>query len=131
MLLDTIACFGGFDFPIGDPTIPAHPSDVRTSRGGANQEQVSAAPCSAESSVDVMYDFDSLFAKGGPGGMGASIFTFGGDREASFIAPNPLLVYNDIWRFSPPDASKESYGQSAPTLIVGIFLVSDLQIAYR
>ncbi len=106
VLFDTIICFGGFGFPVGDPTVPAHPSDVWVSRDGQNWEQVSDAPWNASSSADVKYDFDSLVVKGGPGGMRPSIFTFGGDREASFIAPDPMLVDNDVWRFSPPNPGR-------------------------
>jgi hypothetical protein len=43
---------------------------------------------------------------GGPGGMRPSIFTFGGDREASFAAPDPALVDDQVWRFSPPGRRK-------------------------
>jgi hypothetical protein len=103
---DTIVCFGGFGFPAGDPTVPVHPSDVWASRDGENWAQTSDAPWNASSSADVKYDFDSLVVEGEPDGMGPSIFTFGGDREASFLAPSPMLVDNDVWRFSPPDASK-------------------------
>ena len=105
VLLNTIICFGGFGFPIGDPNVPAHPADVWVSRDGANWEQVSDAPWNASSSGDVKYDFDSLVVAGGRGGMRPSIFTFGGDREASFIAPDPSLVDNDVWRFSPVSQS--------------------------
>lgn len=102
VLLNTLVCFGGFGFPTGfDPSIPAHPSDVWVSRDGVNWEQVSDAPWNATSSADVKYDFDSLVVAGGRGGLRPSIFTFGGDREASFVAPDPMLVDNDVWRFSP------------------------------
>ena len=102
VLQDTIVCFGGFGFPVGDPTVPAHPRDVWTSRDGAVWQQVSDSPWNADGSEDVKYDFDSLVVKGGPGGLRPSILTFGGDREASFAAPDPLLVDADVWRFSPP-----------------------------
>ncbi len=52
--------------------------------------------------AQVKYDFDSLVVSSGPGGMPPSIFTFGGDREASFIAPDPVLVDDEVWRFSQP-----------------------------
>ena len=70
---------------------------------GQNWVQVSDAPWNASSSADVKYNFDSLVVKGGKRGMRPSIFTFGGDREASFVFPDPMLVDNDVWRFSPPD----------------------------
>jgi hypothetical protein len=35
------------------------------------------------------------------------VFTFGGDREASFVAPDPALVDDDVWRFSPPGLPKQ------------------------
>ncbi|NCF68909.1 MAG: hypothetical protein GWP61_23355 [Chloroflexi bacterium] len=103
VLFDTIVCFGGFGFPFGDPSVPVHPADVWVSRDGQNWVQVSDAPWNASSSADVKYDFDSLVVKGGKRGMRPSIFTFGGDREASFVFPDPMLVDNDVWRFSPPD----------------------------
>ena len=106
VLLDTIVCFGGFGFPT-DPFTPAHPRDVWVSRDGAVWEQVSDAPWNAASSADVKYDFDSLVVRGGPGGLRPSVFTFGGDREASFAAPDPALVDDEVWRFSPRDMSKK------------------------
>jgi hypothetical protein len=105
VLLDTIVCFGGFGFPL-DPFVPAHPRDVWTSRDGAHWLQVSDAPWNADGPEDVKYDFDSLVVRGGSGGLRPSIFTFGGDREASFAAPDPALVDNDVWRFSPPSRGR-------------------------
>jgi hypothetical protein len=107
VLQDTIVCFGGFGFPIGSPFVPAHPADVWISRDGANWEKISDSPWNADGSEDVKYDFDSLVVAGGPGGMRPSIFTFGGDREASFAAPDPTLVDDEVWRFSPPDSGRE------------------------
>jgi hypothetical protein len=106
VLLDAIVYFGGFGFLIGDPCIPVHPSDVWISRDGKNWEQVSDALWNAGSSADVEYDFDSHVVRGGRRGMRLSIFTFGGDREASFAAPDPMLVDNDVWRFSPPNRGR-------------------------
>jgi hypothetical protein len=54
----------------------------------------------------VKYDFDSLVVRGGPGGPPPSIYTFGGDREASFVAPSAALVDDEVWRFSPPRRGK-------------------------
>ncbi len=104
VLLDTFICFGGFGFPIGSPFVPAHPADVWISRDGANWEQISDSPWNATGSWDVKYDFDSLVVRGGSGNLRPSIFTFGGDREASFVAPDPTLVDDDVWRFSPPSS---------------------------
>jgi len=99
-LFDTFLCFGGFGFPT-DPFVPAHPRDLWASRDGATWTLVSESPWNADGSEDVKYDFDSLVVRGGPGGQRPSIFTFGGDREASFVAPDPSLVDDEVWRFSP------------------------------
>ncbi len=104
-LLDQIVCFGGFGwpqggFPPGTPAFAGHPSDVWVSRDGASWTKVSDAPWNATSSADVKYDFDSLVVSGGPGGGGPAIFTFGGDREVSFAAPDPSLVDDEVWRFA-------------------------------
>jgi hypothetical protein len=106
VLLDTIICFGGFGFP-ADPfsPVPAHPRDMWASRDGAAWVQISDSPWNADGPEDVKYDFDSLVVHGGPGGLRPSIFTFGGDREASFAAPDPSLVDDDVWRFSPRSMS--------------------------
>jgi len=114
VISDTIVCFGGFGFPIGAPSVPVHPSDVWISRNGANWEQISDAPWNATSSADVKYDFDSLVVADEQTEMPPSIFTFGGDREASFVFPDPTLVDNDVWRYSP-----ELYYQSYFALIRG------------
>ncbi len=107
VLLDTIICFGGFGFPT-NPFVPAHPSDVWISRDGGHWQQVSDAPWNAEGPQDVKYDFDSLVVQGGPGGLRPSILTFGGDREASFVAPDPALVDDQVWRFSPPSEGNKA-----------------------
>ena len=103
VLFDTIVCFGGFGFPT-DPsgTVAAHPVDVWVSRDGMRWTKLTTGPWNATSPANVKYDFDSLVVTGGPGGLPPSIYTFGGDREASFIAPDPTLVDDDVWRFSQP-----------------------------
>jgi hypothetical protein len=103
VLFDTIVCFGGFGFPT-DPSgqIAAHPVDVWVSRDGQSWEKLKTGPWNATSPASVKYDFDSLVVRGGFLGLTPSIYTFGGDREASFIAPNPALVDDEVWRFSPP-----------------------------
>jgi len=101
VLFDTIVCFGGFGFPT-DPNVAAHPVDVWVSRDGASWNKLKTGPWNATESKDVKYDFDSLVVTGGPGGLPPSIYTFGGDREASFIAPSPALVDDEVWRFSQP-----------------------------
>ncbi len=108
VLFDTIVCFGGFGFPT-DPsgTVAAHPVDVWVSRDGASWEKLKTGPWNATASEDVKYDFDSLVVTGGPGGLPPSIYTFGGDREASFIAPNPALVDDEVWRFSQPRTARK------------------------
>jgi hypothetical protein len=110
VLLDTIVCFGGFGWPalanpaLGftpDNLVANHPRDVWVSRDGSQWEKLPRPPWNAATSADVKYDFDSLVVKGGPGGMRPSIFTFGGDREISFVNPDPGAVDDDVWRFSP------------------------------
>ena len=99
-LFDTIICFGGFGYPFGDPTVAAHPVDMWASRDGATWSKLPIAPWNAAGSAAVKYDFDSLVVRGGGDGRGPAIYTFGGDREASFIAPNPGLVDDEVWRFT-------------------------------
>jgi hypothetical protein len=108
VLFDTIVCFGGFGFPT-DPSgsVAAHPVDVWVSRDGMRWTKLETGPWNATSSANVKYDFDSLVVTGGPGGLPPSIYTFGGDREASFIAPDPTLVDDDVWRFSQPWPKKK------------------------
>jgi hypothetical protein len=111
VLLDTIVCFGGFGWPaVADPTRPPgpgnplvanHPRDVWVSRDGRQWEKLPHPPWNAATAANVKYDFDSLVVTGGPGGLRPSIFTFGGDREISFINPDPGAVDDDVWRFSP------------------------------
>lgn len=99
---DKIVCFGGF----GQPT---NPMDVWVSDDGEEWEQISDSPWNATSSYDVKYDFDSLVLRQGLRGP-AAIYTFGGDREASFVAPDPSLVDHDVWSFgapAPPDDDDE------------------------
>jgi hypothetical protein len=82
------------------PVCPYY-NDVWRSADGATWTLVSESPWNADGSEDVKYDFDSLVVRGGPGGLRPSIVTFGGDREASFTAPDPSLVDDEVWRFSP------------------------------
>jgi hypothetical protein len=104
-LADRIVCFGGFGWPApADPAQPGsppfvatHPADVWTSPDGAAWTKVSDRPWNAASSADVKYDFDSLVVTGGRGGP--AVFTFGGDREVSFAAPDASLVDDEVWRF--------------------------------
>jgi len=107
VLLDTIVGFGGFGLA-KDPsgTVAGHPVDMWVSRDGTRWPKLTAGPRNATSYPNATYDFDSLVVSGGPGCLPPSIFTFGGDREASFIAPDPTLVANEVWRFSQPLPSK-------------------------
>jgi hypothetical protein len=104
VLLDTIACFGGFGLPPSPFAPSANPSDVWVSKDGASWQLASDSPWNASSSDDIKYDFDVLVVQGGAGGNRPSIYTFGGDRETfNFTDPvNYLRVDNDVWRFAPP-----------------------------
>lgn len=114
VLSHTIVCFGGFGFPVASPFVAAHPADVWVSRNGSDWDQISDSPWNATGPWDVKYDFDSLVLSGGRGGVRPSIYTFGGDREPSFAAPDPTLVDDDVWRFSPPDrSSRTSRGRAS------------------
>ena len=96
VLKDNIVLFGGFG-------LITNPMDVWVSKDGADWVQVSISPWNAVSPDDIKYDFDILVSKGARGGLGPSIFTFGGDRETfDFTDPtNYRRVDNDVWRFSP------------------------------
>ena len=109
VLFDTIICFGGFGWPaLKNPAMPPgpdnlqanHPRDMWASWDGKHWYEVPRAPWNAASSADVKYDFDSLVVRGGPRGPWPSIYTFGGDREISFVNPDPTVVDDDVWRFS-------------------------------
>ena len=104
VLLDTIACFGGFGLPPSPFAPSANPRDLWVSKDGATWQLVSDSPWNASSSEDIKYDFDVLVVQGGVGGDRPSIYTFGGDRETfNFFDPtNYLRVDNDVWRFAPP-----------------------------
>jgi len=110
LLLDSIVCFGGFGWPalanpaLGftpDNLVANHPRDAWVSHDGSRWEKLPRPPWNAATPAYVSYDLDSLVVKGGPGGMRPSIFTFGGDREISFVNPDPGAVDDDVWRFSP------------------------------
>jgi len=105
VLSDSFVCFGGFGFPT-NPYVAAHPVDVWVSRDGKDWEKLDKGPWKATESADVKYDFDSLVVRGGRGGLPPSIYTFGGDREASFLAASAALVDDEVWRFSPPRHGK-------------------------
>lgn len=108
VLDDKIICFGGFGWPVPkNPNLPPspnnlkanHPNDMWASRNGKNWYLLPYKPWNASSSAEVKYDFDSLVLRRGPGRHWPSIFTFGGDREISFINADPAAVDDDVWRF--------------------------------
>jgi hypothetical protein len=92
-----IVCFGGFGFPTGAPTVAAHPIDMWASRDGRRWQELPIAPWNAAGPAAGKYDFDSLVV----GGRAPALLTFGGDREASFAAPDAALVDDEVWRFGP------------------------------
>ena len=113
VVFDTIVCFGGFGFsppPPGfppPPAPPAHPVDMWVSRDGERWEELRTEPWNATGPAEGKYDFDSLVVRGGFLGLAPSIYTFGGDREASFTDANAALVDDEVWRFSPPWLTKK------------------------
>ena len=111
VLGDTIVVFGGFGWPSpanptqppgpDNPLLPGHPTDQWASRDGNQWTKLPGSPWNATSSADIKYDFDSLVVRTGFLGLRQSIFTFGGDREISFVSPDPTAVDDEVWRFSP------------------------------
>ena len=111
VLGDTIIVFGGFGWPSpakpglppgqGNPLLPGHPTDQWASRDGNQWTKLPGSPWNAASPADIKYDFDSLVVRTGPFGLRQSILTFGGDREISFVSPDPTAVDNDVWRLTP------------------------------
>jgi hypothetical protein len=111
VLGNTIVVFGGFGWPgLADPTqppgpgnpfLPGHPTDQWASRDGAHWQKLAGSPWNAADSSAIKYDFDSLVVRTGPFGLQQSILTFGGDREISFVSPDPGAVDSDVWRARP------------------------------
>lgn len=111
VLYGSIVVFGGFGWPsLADPTqppgltnpfLPGHPTDQWSSRDGKDWTRLPGSPWNAASAADVKYDFDSLMVRTGLFGLRQSIYTFGGDREISFVNPDPSLVDDDVWRATP------------------------------
>jgi hypothetical protein len=111
VLGDTIVVFGGFGWPgLADPTqppgpgnpfLPGHPTDQWASRDGAHWQKLAGSPWNAADSSGIKYDFDSLVVRTGPFGLQQAILTFGGDREISFVNPDPGAVDSDVWRARP------------------------------
>ena len=111
VLNGVIFVFGGFGWPtLTDPTqppvplnpfLPGHPTDQWWSRDGKDWTLLPGSPWNAQSAAEVKYDFDSLTVRTGFFGLRPSIYTFGGDREISFVNPDPALVDDDVWRATP------------------------------
>ena len=111
VLYGAIVVFGGFGWPsLKDPTqppgplnpfLPGHPTDQWSSRDGKHWTKLPGSPWNATSSADIKYDFDSLVVRTGLFGLRQSIYTFGGDREISFVSPDPTAVDDDVWRATP------------------------------
>jgi hypothetical protein len=111
VLGDTIVVFGGFGWPAlsdpaqppgpGNPFLPGHPTDQWASRDGAKWTRLAGSPWNAAGPADIKYDFDSLVVRSGLFGLRQSILTFGGDREISFVNPDPGAVDSDVWRATP------------------------------
>ena len=75
--------------PVGEP---------RRSEAGP---ELAGSPWNAAGPADIKYDFDSLVVRSGLFGLRQSILTFGGDREISFVNPDPGAVDSDVWRATP------------------------------
>ena len=111
VLYGSIVVFGGFGWPSladpkqppgpSNPFIPGHPTDQWSSRDGKNWTRLPGSAWNAVSAADARYDFDSLMVRTGLFGLQESIYTFGGDREISFVNPDPSLVDDDVWRATP------------------------------
>jgi hypothetical protein len=111
VLHGAIVVFGGFGWPSLanpglppgplNPFLPGHPTDQWSSRDGKSWTKLPGSPWNATSSADIKYDFDSLMVRTGFLGLRQSIFTFGGDREISFVSPDPTAVDDDVWRATP------------------------------
>ena len=111
VLYGAIVVFGGFGWPSPtDPTqppeqdnpfLPGHPTDQWMSRDGMHWSKLPGSPWNAASPADIKYDFDSLMVRTGPFGLRQSIFTFGGDREISFINADPGAVDDDVCMATP------------------------------
>jgi hypothetical protein len=111
VLYGSIVVFGGFGWPtLSDPTqppgpfnpfLPGHPTDQWASRDGQQWAKLPGSPWNAAGAADIKYDFDSLVVRTGLFGLRQSIYTFGGDREISFVNPDPAAVDDDVWRATP------------------------------
>ena len=106
VILERIACFGGYGEVPGLPPVPANPTDVWTSRDGRTWTELmppASPPWNGGSAADMRYDFDAIVLSGGRAGLRPTIMTFGGDRERFGLPSevNAFLVENDVWRFGP------------------------------
>ena len=121
VLANHFVCVGGFAaLTPFFPSYDTNPSDIWTSKDGANWVKVSDSPWNNDTYYtdcvsaepfqlpifcdNVRYDFDMLTVSGGKGGMKPSVFTFGGDREVFVpIDGNEFRIENDVWRYSPKE----------------------------
>jgi len=106
VILEQIACFGGYGEVPGLPPVPANPTDVWTSRDGKTWTELmppASPPWNGGSAADMRYDFDAIVLSGGRAGLRPTIMTFGGDRERFGLPSevNAFLVENDVWRLGP------------------------------
>lgn len=106
VLLNQIACFGGYGEAPGLPALPANPTDVWASRDGKQWVELMppASPPWNGGSPDAMkYDFDALVVSGNRAGQRPSVMTFGGDRERFGLPPqaNATRIDNDVWLMQP------------------------------
>jgi hypothetical protein len=106
VVIEQIVCFGGYGEVPGAPIVAANPTDMWSSRDGANWTELgppAAPPWNGATPSDMRYDFDALVISGGRAGLRPSIMTFGGDRERFGLPDdaNRFLIENDVWRFGP------------------------------
>jgi hypothetical protein len=107
---DHFVLFGGFGISPdpSDPFRPSNPTDMWTSRDGAQWSKLANPPWNAGGPADIKYDFKALTVRATRSGPSQQVLTFGGDRETfDFGDPlNHLRVDADVWRWAWPFAPR-------------------------